>query len=356
MIREFLDWWFSQLKAVLPENLVSRLRQELCLLYLDVEREHVAIHARFKGQDFDFGKLDYQEIGEESQEVQHFIKHLPRRPDRIMVRIGKGRYLAREVELPLAAEHNLGETINYQLEQLTPFTPEKVICFSGIKERMPEEKKLRAWLAVTPVEQVDEILQTLGQAPPTPVQAPRAAPAEGEWLEILFRPYGQTDSSSYRGRLLLTLVFLLLFGAVFSLHLFNRMQTRDYLRDVVGDVRNQAVEVDRLRAEIDSLREQAAQLNQNNLQAVDVMVLWDDLTQRLDDDTWLQRIDLRDRQLTLQGVSSNAASLIGQLESSPHLGNVRYGSSVTRDRSSDKERFNISATVEVAPLKPGGNS
>lgn len=356
MIREFLDWWFTQLKGVLPENLLSRLRQELCLLYLDVERDHVSIHARFKDQDFKFGQLDYDEVGEESPEVQHFINHLPRRPDRIMVRIGKGRYLARDVELPLAAEQNLTETINYQLEQLTPFTPEQVICFSGIKERMPEDKKLRAWLAVTPVEQVDAVLQTMGETPPTPVRAPRAAPAEGEWLEILFRPFGQTDSSRYRGRLLLTLMFLLLLGAVFTLHVFNRMQTRDHLQNVVGEVRDEALEVDRLRAEIESLRDQARQLNQNNLQAVNVMALWDDLTQRLDDDTWLQRVDLRDRQLTLQGVSSNAASLIGQLESSPHLSNVRYGSSVTRDRSSDKERFNISATVQVGPRKPGGES
>ena len=71
----------------------------------------------------------------------------------------------------------------------------------------------------------------------------------------------------------------------------------------------------------------------------------EDLSQRLDDGTWLQRIDLREKRVTLQGISGNATGLIELLEASPFLRDVSFGASVTRDRSSDKERFNINATL-----------
>lgn len=348
-MREFFDWWITQLKALLPDGLKSRLRQELCLLYLDVQRDRVRASASYQNKAYSFGEVDNAEAGEEHPGLRRFVNELPRRPDRILVRIGQGRYLSREVELPLAAEDNLAEAIGFQLEQLTPFSADQVLCFSGVSERLTAQNKLRAWLTVTPAEQVDRVLQLLGGPPPTPVHMPRKPPPKDASLEIAFRPFGQSDGGSFRGALLMGVLLVLLFAAVFSLHIINRVQTRDHLQQVLADARIEAAEASRLQEGIETQRDQALQLAQIHAESPQIIPLWDDLSQRLDDDTWLQRIDLRDRKLTMQGISADASRLIEQLEDSPFLNEVRFGASVTRDRSSDKERFNITAQLAKTP-------
>lgn len=351
MLREFLHWWSSQLKDLLPAGLKSRMRQELCLLYLDVDGDQVAIQAGYRNQSHRFGQLSIDADPEDHPELQSFLAGLPRRPDRILVRLAPGRYLQRDVELPLAAEHNLNEAIGFQLDQLTPFNPDRVVYFCGLRERRPAQKKLLAWLAVTPAEQVDRALQLLGGAPPTPLRLPRKAPSKDSALEIVFRPFGQSDSRGFASTLLLASVLLLVLGASFGLHLHNRLQLRDQLAAELQAVRVEAAEASQLRDSLQQQQRQARQLGTSQHDQPPFLSLWNELTERLEDDTWLQRIDLQDGQLTIQGVSDNAPQLIELLQASPLLQQVSFGASVTRDRVTNKDRFNITAR-----FVPGGGA
>ena len=354
MLRDFFNWWFGQLKDLLPGGLKSRMRQELCLLYLDIGAQQVDIHASFHNKPHRFGKVAIDADPEGLPELQRFLAELPRRPDRILVRVAQDRYLSREVELPLATEENLTETIGFQLDQLTPFTPEQVLYFCGVSERLPAQKKLKAWLAVTPTEQVDKALQLLGGPPPAPARMPRQAPQPDGPLQIMFRPYGQSDSRGFGGTLVLALVFALLLAGAFTLHVLNRIETRDLLAEELNQVRIQANEAAETRQTLQRLQQQSSQLAGLRSDEPRFIAFWDDLSERLDDQTWLQRLDLRDGTINLQGVADNAPRLIEQLEASPYLREVSFASSVTRDRASSKDRFNISARF-VEP-KAGGAS
>lgn len=350
MLREFFDWWFSQLKSLLPAGLKSRMRQELCLLYLDLNGQQLAAHASFRNETFNFGDIPLDEDADEHPQLQSFIRELPRRPDRIVLRLARGRYLSREVELPLAAEENLSDAIAYQLDHLTPFSADQVLYFCGVKERIPAHKKLRAWLAVTPTAQVDQALQVLGGTPPTPMRMPRQAPRSDGPLEIVFRPFGQSDSRGFSGTLALAGLLLLLLIGAFSLHVNNRIETREQLGNQLAQLRAEASDAAQAREVLQQLRDQAGQLQKLQPDQPRITALWNDLTERLDSQTWIQRIDLRDGKLTLQGISDNAAALIATLEASPHLRDVSFASSVTRDRVSSKDRFNISARV-IEPVQ-----
>jgi len=357
MLREFLDWWLGQLKDLLPAKLKSQLRRELCLLYLDVRRDEVEVRANFHGKQYPFGNLEVNSDNDLRQlELQEFITSLPQPPDRILVRISQGRYLSREIDLPLAAEDNIADTVRFQIEQLTPFSADQVLCFSGIKERLPAEKKLKVWMAVTPTEQVDEALQLLGGPPPTPMQMPRTQPEAGEPLEIVFRPFGRRSGSSMDSFIGMAVIFILLFTSVFSFHVYNRTQTRDHLQQQLHQARDQATQAVSIKKAIQQMREQSQQLSQKKSGSTSFIGLWDDLTQRLDDNTWLQRIDLQGSKITLQGISSNSSQLIEQLEASPYLSDVRFASSVTRDKRSEADRFNLSATLQSTLVKQGGKT
>lgn len=361
MLRDFFHWWLTQLKALLPDSIKSRLRQEFCLLYLDVDQDQVNIHAHYRGAALRFGDLPLGDIAEDHPEFQSWLAGLPRRPDRILLRLTKGRFLSRNVELPLAAEENLGEAIGFQLEQLTPFSADQVICFNGINERLPAEKKLRAWLVVTPTEQVEQALALLEGPPPTPERMPNHAPVQNEKLQLVFRPFGKADGGSFRGTLLLAALLLICLGSVFALHIQNRVETRNALLQALTGIRTEAAEASRLREEVAHMQQQADHLSARHQQQAQFLPLWNDLSERLEEDTWLQRINLRDQELSLQGISENASRLIEQLEKSPFLEKVSFSASVTRDRKTGHDRFNINAQVvrpkeepEAQPPKEGG--
>lgn len=345
MIKHFFQWWFQQLKDLLPAGLKSRMRQELCLLYLDMSRDTVSIRANFRGHSDAFGELPLNEDADENPELLQWLRELPRQPDRIVLRIAQGRFITRELDLPLAAEQNLSESIGFQIEQLTPFNADQVLCFSGLLERLPSEKKLRAWMAVTPTQQIDNALQLLGSPPPTPLNMPRQQPASGGPLEIVFRPFGQSDSRGFRGTLISAILLIAALLGVGWLHVENRQTSHQHLQSALSNARSEANEAAALREAASRLQQQTEQLA-GSLQTTPVFTaLWADISERLDDQTSLQRIDLRDNKLVLQGLSENAPQLIEQLEASPWLDNVSFASSVTRDRASNKDRFNISAQL-----------
>ncbi len=73
--------------------------------------------------------------------------------------------------------------------------------------------------------------------------------------------------------------------------------------------------------------------------------LLEELSQRLPDDTWLFRVEVRDGKVHLQGTSTTASALIAELEGSLFLENVRFASPVTQDGASGRERFHLSASI-----------
>ncbi len=65
------------------------------------------------------------------------------------------------------------------------------------------------------------------------------------------------------------------------------------------------------------------------------------------DDTWLNRIDIRGNEIQIQGESSTAEMLISLVDSSPLFQNPQFRSPVTQVPRSERERFHLSAELEV---------
>ncbi len=74
--------------------------------------------------------------------------------------------------------------------------------------------------------------------------------------------------------------------------------------------------------------------------------LIEELTRLLPDGTWLHRLDIRGGEVQFQGFSDTASALIGVVESSPMFREARFGSPITRDVRSGKERFHVSVKLE----------
>jgi len=345
MLHDFFDWWLGQLQELVPEGLRARMQQERCLVSLDVQRDSLAVSYIHRNREKSLGTLSLDSRDVTRDRLRALLSQIPSQPDRILLRLSQDLYLHREAELPLAAEESLYESIGFQMEQLTPFSADQVRYFCGIKQRKPEHKKLTAWLVAAPLKQLDRILHLLGEPIPTPVPVSLKAPPANDFLELPYRPFGKSDKGTLKSTLALGIGLIAALALAGYLHVQNKHRAHQQLEAALQEVRTEAIEAASLSEGIEKLRAQSRQLEQYRAQAPQLVALWDDLTQRLDDDTWLQRVDLRNNTLVLHGLSGNAATLIEQLEASPYLKNVRFNSSVTRDRSTSKDRFSISSAL-----------
>jgi len=351
MRHAFFNWWFGQLRELIPESLRSRMRGKLCLVSLEVQRESLTVRYAHRNREETLGTLPLDNSDNTSERLRLLLMQAPSQPDRIVIRLSPDLYLQRELELPLATEENLYESIGFQIEQLTPFSTDQVEYLCGIKERMPENKKLLAWVVVAPRKQLDKVLRLLGEPAPLPVAKTHKAPPAKGFLELPYRPFGKSDNSGLKGTLALGLALIIAVGVAGYLHIQNQQRIHAQLETALREVRGEAAEAAELREHIEKIKMQAEQLGAYRAETPQLVAMWDDLSRRLDDDTWLQRLDLRNNTLVLHGVSGNAATLIEQLEASPHLKNVRFTSSVTRDRSSSKDRFSLSASLATSADK-----
>ena len=140
---------------------------------------------------------------------------------------------------------------------------------------------------------------------------------------------------------------------MFGLHVHRQQQTQQQLDAELKELRARAVEVSDLRDRLSVARAQLDELTRHRTSARSPLVLLDTLTQRLDDQTWIQGLDLRGDDLRLRGISTAPASVIETLEASTLLQEVRFEAAITRDGRGQGERFNVSARLE-APAQDGG--
>ncbi|TDG04858.1 hypothetical protein E2C05_32050, partial [Paracraurococcus ruber] len=78
------------------------------------------------------------------------------------------------------------------------------------------------------------------------------------------------------------------------------------------------------------------------------VALLEEVARRLPDEAWLTEFRLTGDQLLLTGFAARADGLVGLLDASPLLREVRFTAPVTRDRPEAPERFQLAMRVAAA--------
>jgi general secretion pathway protein L len=73
--------------------------------------------------------------------------------------------------------------------------------------------------------------------------------------------------------------------------------------------------------------------------------LLDDLTRRIPDSTFIEKVSINDGNLVLIGQSQQASALVGLLQGSPLIRTPTLTGSVQTDPRTGKERFTLTAVV-----------
>ncbi len=351
MLRLFLAWWLRQLTALLPAAWrpatagggVPEDTADSVMLVLGQTRpghpaSAVEAVRRRRQRLIPLGRFTLDATGLAA----------------LRAAIGTGRHgpirlvlpptllLEQPVTLPLAAERGLDSALRWEMDRLTPFTAEAVFWTWRIvqRDRIRNQLTLRLLLvARSAVQATVDALSAVGLAPARLESAGEPARAillTGPRRAAPRRPALTAGVAVCAGLAL----------AAIALPFFRQQAELDRLSARIAELRPQVDSAETLRRRVadqaagaDVVAAEAARVG-NTLRMLAV------LTDLLPDDTSLFELSLRDRVVTFNGQSSQAARLIPALAADPAIRDPVLSAAVTRNDMTRAEAFSIRAEMQ----------
>lgn len=278
---------------------------------------------------------------------------------RIALLLPTSAVLRRQLLLPLAAADNLHQVGAYEMDRQTPFRADQVHYTVRELPSAAPAGRLVAELVAVPRSTLDPLLAQLRTAG-IGVDAVDVAQGAGRAGVNLLPPAQTPHHRSPRRQLNLALaasaVLLLLLALGQWLH--NRQQVLLAMQSQVEDMRVEAQQVATLRQQLQENASAAGFLVQLRQRSVTRLALLQDLTARLPDNAWLERLSVdASGQLGFQGQSKRAVQLVDALKDSPLIRDASFQGSIQPDPATGKERFYLVAQLRqpapAAAATPG---
>lgn len=350
----FLKWWRGELAGLLPQGLRRRMIPPRPVLWLVPEAEGRKLSVWRGGESPEL--QDTFGAGEDAGLLRdrwlELVHGFEDGQPEVRLCLPPEDMLHCPVELPLAVESNLSESLRYQLDQLTPFSADQVYFDYVILERDAEHGRLRVDLRLALRSRVDALRERLAAIGIRPHaidclggsdESPRC---EGfNLLPLVERPRYVYRRARINWMLAGGLVLVLAVVMAESLYLHQR--SVDRLESDVYALRRDAEEVLALQNELqDALAAANFLAERRRRQPVSVNVL-DEITRILPDDIWLTQLRMQGNELMLQGLADQSQRLIELINESDLLAEAEFRGSVSIDPGSGRERFNAQARIET---------
>lgn len=349
-LRGLLAWWGHALAAWLPQ----RMRRVLGfdrgrLLLLPVEGGDVALRLHRGGELHELGRLPAPPAVEDADPLGGLLApaavDLPRW---LLLPAGSG--LVRRMALPAAAADRLRDVVRFEIDRQTPFTADAVMFDARLLGRRADGQ-LDVELVVAPRERVDARLAELGGL------GGRLAGIDIAGADGLPRGVNLLDPGA-RGRqqdpwrlwnhVLAGLALLAVAATLWTL-LENRRAAAEALEAEVRERSRPARIAAAQRQALVDLLEGQAFLDRLRRERPPSVVVMDELTRRLPDGTYLEKLAIEQDKLTLMGLSNQASALVTQLQGTPLWRAPALAGAVQPDPATGRDRFTL-----VAELGPAG--
>ncbi len=352
-IAGFLRWWLDELSALLPQGWRSSGPDFSDAAVVRLALPNVSVSRVEKGGLAEIGRMDLKSATPADQRTL-FKSLLGKFPGGTKVVIGLpgDAVLLKALTLPLAAEENLEQVLAFEMDRHTPFKAEQVYFDYRILRRDAHNNRLELELAVVPREAVDKPLTQLAGWGVTPIavtlEEQIACKGSFNLLPRARRPQ-RASFLGPRDAVLLGLVFVLALGALI-LPIVIKREAAVQLLPLVERAKHAAEATDVLHRKLDALTAQHNFLLEKKQASPVMIVLFDELTRLLPDDTWVQQLDLKGKELQIMGETASSSKLIGLMEQSRILRDANFRSPLTKGQSPNGERYHLVAEVKPLPV------
>jgi len=346
----FLRWWGGELRALLPERWRSLLAVEHAWLALEVQGGELVATAWDSRGPREVARLPLAERDALGTALDAALDEQGRALPRILL-LPSTLVLRRPITLPAAALDNLRTVLGFELDRQTPFKPDQVSYDARVLRHEAGAKQIVVELALIPKDRLQHLLAETGAVAGT-LGGVDVRAADGRGVGYNFLPPEQRRARRntrlwiHAGLAGASLLFLLM--AMHAL-IDNRADAVEALGAESEERHDEARAAARLR---DSLEEAAAGANFLAIEKArqpSMVLLLNEITRLLPDDTYLERLNSSRGELTLSGQSSQAAKLVEVLQASKLLRNPALSGPIQPDARTGKDRFNITAGYGPEP-------
>ena len=345
-LRGFLAWWGASLADWLPPRWRHALRARDDGLVLQVSGDELQLRRQSDGVLLDVAVMPVPPsrgdgVDPLGEVLTGAAAELPRR---LLLPAADG--LRRPLLLPAAAAERMHEVLGFEIERQTPFAREDVL-YAGRVLCVRDDGQLQAELVVVPKTRFDAAAGPLG-AVATWLSGADLADADGRPLGVNLLPPAQRFRRADPWRmwnLMLAMVAVLALLLGLAQVLANRIAAADALAAGVAERSSQARAVSEQRQRLVDAVEGGAYLQQQRNARPSVIEVIDELARRLPDGTYFEKVAIEGGQLTLIGLSNQAAALVGKLEGAKQWRAPALSGALQPDPRTREDRFTLVAQL-----------
>ena len=341
----FFAWWGGELRACLPQRWRSLLASEEARILIEPDAEDIRVSQRLAGKTQELARLPLQAEDESLPAALDRVLSEEQRELRRVLLLPSAAVLRRVLTLPMAALDNLRTVLGFELDRQTPFKPDQVMYDSRVLAHEPGARQVPVELALVPRERLQHALAGLNGLA-AGLNAVDVSDADGVPLGYNFLPADQRRTQG-KARLWLHLGLIALSALCLLLAMHqlidNRAGAIAALEAESEKQHDEARVAARLRSTLEESATAANFLAVEKARQPSMVLLLDDLTELLPDDTWLERMNFSRGELSLAGQSGRAAKLVEILQGSKLLRSPALSGPIQPDARSGKDRFNITA-------------
>ena len=346
-LRGFVAWWSAGLRAWLPLRWQRLLSANGDRVLLQVQGDGVQLR-RQRGdsvQDVAMLPLHAHGAADGRDPLAGVLADAAADLPRWLV-LPASQGLRRPLLLPAAARERLRDVLAFEIERQTPFAAADVV-HDGRLLGVREDGQLQAELVVAPRRALEAQTAQLGALAGT-LAGVDLLDADGRTLGVNLLPPAlrlQQRNPWRVWNLVLGVVALLALGLTLAQVVDNRRAAADALQAEVATRSAQARGVSEQRQRLVDAVEGGAYLQRQRNGRASVIEVIDALSPRLPDGTYLEKFTIEGEQLTLLGLSNQAAALVGKLGGAPQWHDAALSGALQTDPRTRMDRFTLVAQL-----------
>ncbi len=268
----------------------------------------------------------------------------------VELRLDGSRVLSKTLQLPAASRNYLDAVVAHQLERMTPWASDRVLFdYVPLDAEAAGKDQIAVRLVATSRDVFDASMARLSRAGIKPgIVGTSEDPLEQPSAIDLLQSGRAERRAALRRAVGRALVAVLLVGAVASAHAGWRLYEANVAAAAFQaemDAARNAVEA--ARASSESAEGYQALLAQRTA-AIPMVVLLDRISETLPTTTYLTELTVEDQDVRITGFSGEAPALIGILEGSDILSDVRFAAPTIRGEGGTQDQFQIVARLVQA--------
>ena len=348
-LRGFFAWWRANLLSWFPATVRNALRADRDRVLFQVLGDDLQLRRQHDDAVEDVAGLPLPLPGSAGMDpmtgvLRDGARELPR-----WLLLPASMGLRRSLVLPAAAGDRLRDVLGFEIERQTPFSAADVVYDGHVLQRR-DDGQLQVELVVVPRKQYESAAMQIQPLMPW-LAGVDLADGDGRTLGVNLLPPEQRTrrrDAWIWWKVGIALLGLLALAWAMARIVENREVAARTLQAEVARNAEQARVVSVRRQQLLDAVEGSAYLQQQRNGRASTVEVMNTLAGRMPDGTYLEKLSIEGEQLTLIGLSNQAAALVGKLEGAQQWDAPALSGALQQDPRSRMDRFTLVAQLRVA--------